>query len=870
MAFHTMQSSFAGGEVSPALAARVDSPAYTSWLKTARNFFVHPQGGVSNRPGTGYMGAAKYSAKACRLIPFVVGETEAYVLELGDGYIRVYTSAGRVLNEAGIPYEIASPYTEADVANVQYTQYDQMLFLAHPAYPPYRLTRIAPGRFSLEEHAVRFGPFQLENTDTSRKLRVYATQDTEIQTDGVAATLSFLPVVDPRYFVYGYFNDTLFFAGGDYGFDVEACVSAFNTRFSSSGVVAVNLGGIIQITSPQATGGAWNGITLRLTYRDSFVHEPAIVIEQQLSGGVNQGDPVATGDITYVLASNFDLFSPRQVGGRFGLTHPVESQYQTGILGYETSSVIIQTASDWTVRTSGTWSGTLVLEKSVDLGETWSAVKHFIRAADDDNITDMGTLPDQGEAYSLRLRACGITGEAGYELSAAAFVQQGVVVVTGFVSARQVIVSLERPCASDEWTADWAEGSFSPKNGYPTCVFFYQDRLGLAGTSAEPQTIWFSKTGQYHHFGTSRGALTDADPISINLSGKKLNAIHSVSVGSKLWVFTAGSEWTLSSAGALTPYNVQVEQQSERGSSRTPVLRVGSRTLFVQARGSSLRDFYYDYSVTAYVSEDLTLCAKHLFANKEIREICHQQEPDNLIWCVLSDGTLASLTYVAEQEVCAWTHHDTQGYFRSVCTIPNRGYDEMWFAVERDGQYLIEKLQPRLPTQQPQDQVFLDACVSKKSTTPFTQVEGLDHLEGKSVGVLADGSPLAGLRVEQGCITLPRAMTCVHVGLLYTAELQTLPVVFPTSAGPSLGNKQRIVSVVLHVADSRGGMVTLEGEQGEPLLQRALEPYNTPLALKTQPYVLPLAGSHTLTPSLLFTQTDPLPVTLLAVLYRLG
>lgn len=94
MGVHCLQASFSGGEVSPAVQARIDSPTYSSWLKTARNFFVHPQGGASNRTGTVFMGQAKYADKPCRVIPFVLGENESYVLELGEKYLRIYTPGG--------------------------------------------------------------------------------------------------------------------------------------------------------------------------------------------------------------------------------------------------------------------------------------------------------------------------------------------------------------------------------------------------------------------------------------------------------------------------------------------------------------------------------------------------------------------------------------------------------------------------------------------------------------------------------------------------------------------------------------------------------------------------------------------------------
>ena len=102
MVYHTAQPNFSGGEVSPHLYPRVDVASYGSWLKTACNFFVHPQGGASNRTGTAYVNTAKYADRNCRLLPFVLSEKEAYVLELGEQYIRIHTSAGTLLKEGEI------------------------------------------------------------------------------------------------------------------------------------------------------------------------------------------------------------------------------------------------------------------------------------------------------------------------------------------------------------------------------------------------------------------------------------------------------------------------------------------------------------------------------------------------------------------------------------------------------------------------------------------------------------------------------------------------------------------------------------------------------------------------------------------------
>ena len=866
MVLHHLQPGFTGGEVSPSLYARTDSTAYRQWVKTAKNCFVHPQGGVSNRAGTRYVAQTKKNAP-CRLIPFVIAEDESYALEMGDKYIRFYSDSGLLLKQDGTAYEITTPFPAEDLEKVNFTQHDQTLYFTHPDYAPKRLTRTGTGVFAWEDVPVKYGPFKVGNNDESKKMRI-TSEAQEVTSEGISASLSFQPLIYPEYMVWGYFNGEWFYAGENFGFDVSAFVNVFNNTYGSSGFRAQNLGGVIKIESPAATGGDWNGKELRIEYRYDFVNPPNLSVVQTLSGGSNTGEVIEVGDNQYFLESDFDIFSPSHVGGRFSLTHQVPAQYLTDALAYDDVSDAIYSGSDWALRTGGEWTGSLQVEVSRDLGETWSAVKTLSRASGEDNLYVTGNLADGETLFYVRVRALEISGEAGIELRAEAFLQEGVVVVREFADTRKVLVDVERNFGGSAWTADWAEGSFSPLSGYPACVFFYQDRLGFAGTAAEPQTVWFSRTGAYTDFGHARDKLLDTDAVSVNLSGKKLNAIRAVAVANRLLIFTAGSEWTLHASGALTPYNIQVEQHSERGAGVCAPVMVGNRAVYVQARGTILRNFYYDYTSSSYTSEDLTLCAKHLFFNRTIREICYQQEPDNLLWCVLDNGTLLSLTYLPEQNICAWTHHETQGQFISVCALPRQGYDEVWLAVARNGKYYVERLAARMVNKAPQEQIFLDACVSKRSATAFSEVSGLNHLEGCDVVALGDGNPVRGLKVSGGKITLPRAMNCVHVGLSYDMLLVTLPVCYEYGDGTGADRKKRLVSVTLKMLDSRGGFAGTDSSKLDEIVQRRSEPFNTPIALKTQDYQMTLRSAHELNPSLIIRQTDPLPLTLLACILR--
>ena len=867
MPIHITQPTFSGGEVSPHLYARADVQGYGSWLRTACNFWVHPQGGASNRPGTAYVNTAKYADKNCRLIPFIISEEEAYVLEVGHQYIRVHAQAGTLLEEGDI-YEISSPYDESDLSTLNYVQYEQTLYLVHGNYAPRTLTRGEDGYFTLEVATIKDGPFMPANTEASKKMRVVRSSSTVVS-EGVKASLSFLPISYSNYFIQAYWRGERFYDPSGYGFNVSEVVQYFYARYSSTGCVAYNQGGVLRIESPQATGGNYNGAQLVIKYYSSLTSGPKLVVTQTMSGGQNAGEVISSGEETIYIESNFDAFRPGHVGALWSLSHRVESPYQSGTLGYNGTSHVIETGGDWRLRTTGSWYGQIVLEVSED-NSTWQKVKHFTKAENEDNLNTLGNLAASVKMRYLRVRCLGISGEMGYVLQADSFNQEGIVKLTQYVNARKMQVSLERYVGEENtWTSDWAEGSFSPDAGYPSCVFFYQDRLGFAGTRREAQTLWFSKTGDYEDFGYNR-TLEDSDAISVTLSSKKLNAINSVAVGRKLLVFTAGSEWSVGAAGALTPFNVEIAQEGERGASKLPPVIVGNRALYVQARGGVLRDFYYEYSSASYTGRDLSLRSKHLFFNREIKEISYAQEPDNLVWCVLNDGGLVSLTYMLQEDICAWTRHETQGSFLSVCSIPARGYDETWFLIERNGACYIERLLPRLTSKLTEDQVFLDASVSKKSTQAFTEVTGLAHLNGREVVVLLDGTPVRGLTVSNGTITLPRAAHTAHIGLSYTATLQTLPIEYELADGSSQGRKRRIVELILKVLDSQGGLVgTSEGTLDE-LIYAPIDTYGSAASLQTRDIRKSISSSHATFPSITIQQIDPLPLTVLAILTRVS
>lgn len=142
------QPSFTAGELSPALWARTDLAKYMVGLKSAKNLFIHPHGGASNRAGLEFCGEVKTSANETRLIPFQFNTEQTYVLEFGNLYMRVYKN-GEVVVSGGVPYEVVTPYPAARVADLVVTQEADVMYITHVMHAPRKLSRLADDNWSL-------------------------------------------------------------------------------------------------------------------------------------------------------------------------------------------------------------------------------------------------------------------------------------------------------------------------------------------------------------------------------------------------------------------------------------------------------------------------------------------------------------------------------------------------------------------------------------------------------------------------------------------------------------------------------------------------------------------------------------------------
>jgi hypothetical protein len=265
-------------------------------------------------------------------------------------------------------------------------------------------------------------------------------------------------------------------------------------------------------------------------------------------------------------------------------------------------------------------------------------------------------------------------------------------ITSGTVVSGEVLVKLNADvqAIAKSWTLNTA--AFTAATGYPSTVTFFKQRLVFANTKNNPNQLWVSAIGNDGDF---LEATDDASAFSMASSSAQADNILHLAQRGGVVALTGGSEFLISSAGAFTPASAQIEQHTTYGaqSNVRPCL-VGNELLFVQRGGNRLRALSYRYEVDGLVSPELSAIAPHIAEDHGgIKELTYQQTPYSLVWMVLNDGKVASITLNRDQEMNAWAQHDFGGSVRSVCALPQAaGNDLCFMLVTRKTSVVLEQL----------------------------------------------------------------------------------------------------------------------------------------------------------------------------------
>lgn len=402
--------------------------------------------------------------------------------------------------------------------------------------------------------------------------------------------------------------------------------------------------------------------------------------------------------------------------------------------------------------------------------------------------------------------------------------------ITARTSTTVVTMTVSSTLGGTGAVATWRLGAWSDTTGWPSAVSFFQERLCFANTTNQPQTVWMSKSGDYENFepttlGSSPAAATlDDNGITLTISDDRVNAIRWMSAGRQLVVGTVGGEFTIGASSnneAITPSNAVVKRETTRGCADIQPVRIGQSVLFVQRAERKLFEMAYNYEVDAQVAPEMTLLADHLFRS-QIKEVAYQPEPWSVLWACRDDGMLLSFVYLRDQSVTGWAQHPiggsaTDNKVLSVAVIAGTGQDELWLVVERTVsgatvrhvEYMTYEFYPADENDK-DDAFFVDAGLTYDGVAADVMT-GLDHLEGKTVHILADGAAHPTKTVASGSVTLDREAAVVHIGLGYTSTMETMDLEFGAPDGTAQGRRRRIHQLGVKFWATLGANVGREG-----------------------------------------------------------
>lgn len=417
-----------------------------------------------------------------------------------------------------------------------------------------------------------------------------------------------------------------------------------------------------------------------------------------------------------------------------------------------------------------------------------------------------------------------------------------------------------------------------------------------AGTSAD-KTITFKDSGltgdQIESIYSSAGALQATyweawevgdrrsneqgdpradDAIEITLAAAQPQSICWLLPKDRLWIGTASATWTLGASSAtegMSPDNVKASQHSNCGSAVMDPVGINSSTLFVQRGQKKLREMAYDFNTDSYVTPDKTILSDHILEGRADR-VVYVQDPDSVIYAMLADGDLRSMTYMPEQDVQGWSNVVTDGTFESIASIFGTTDDrtELWAQTVRtiDGtsKRFIEFMEGPHEGDTTADAFFVDCGVSYSGTATDI-VTGADHLAGEAVQVLVDGAVHPDVVVaHDGTITLEREGTQIQAGLAYESRLVTMPLEFGSDRGTSQGKRKMLSEMTVRFWRTLGGKVGLDDSRLETIKFRSTsDDMDAPPPLFTGDKTVAVPKGWTREAKLVVVQDQPLPMTLL-------
>mgnify|MGYP003132302358 CR=1 FL=1 len=644
------QIAFSGGVISPSVFSRVDLSKFGTAVKTLRNFFVQAEGGTSNRAGFQFVKEIKTSSEKTRLIPFEFNEEQAYILEFGNLYVRMYSDGGAVL-------ETAKNITAATSANpVVITSNSHGFTNGQEVYITgvVGMTEINGKYFKVADKTTN--TFELQNIDG---VDINGSAYTSYSSSGTAAVVHTITTpyttAQLEKLKFRQSNDTLYLTHTSHSPRKLVRTGAANWTLSA-----------IDFKPDQAYPTALS-VTVNTTGSETDKYVVTAVAEETAEesliglntttktiSGATQANPVVITATSHGFANGDEV----HISGISGM---VEINDRRFTVAGQTTNTFELSGEDGSGHTAYSSGG--------------SANQTFVKVTNSASTRDntIGwTAASGASSYNIYKDDNGLFGFIG--------------------STDQTSFTDDNIAADLDDTAPKWRQPFETATNYPGAIGLHEQRSVWGNTTTDPLTVWMSQTSQFENMNVS-SPTRDADAVTIRLvTGRGNEVRHFRSFQDRLFIFTSGAVWSLKPGGdvdAITPASKKLSIEEYLGSTDVPPLTIKSNLLICSGQanlGFEIHSLGYKFDTDAYAGSDLTILARHLFESQTINEWTYAERPFHLVACVRDDGKLIVMTYLQEHQVFAWSIWEPSGTnaaFESVASVPEGQSDVLYVIVKR-------------------------------------------------------------------------------------------------------------------------------------------------------------------------------------------
>ena len=808
----TFKQAFSGGEISPEMFGRIADNKFQQGAATMRNFIAKPQGPAQNRPGFAYVNAVKNSAKVTRLLSFTYNTTQTMVIEMGDQYFRFHTQGQTLLYSDGSAWSNSTNYTVGDIAKHSGTNYYAKTAHSNSQPPNGTNWYALPANYIYEvpHPYLEAELFDVHYVQSADVMTLVHPSHAPRELRRLGATKWELKVIDfgsPLAAPTGVSASAYIPSSSSTDVDTYQTHSYVVTAVKASLVDESNQSSTISVGNNIFVTGArntisWNAVSGAARYR---------VYKDQ--GGIFGyiGETTTTSIIDDNIGPDFSQTPPIHENDFIG-----SNNYPGAVSYFEQRRVFAGTNNApqnmWMTK-SGTESNMSFglpirdddrIEFRVAAREA-NTIRHIIP------LTQMLLLTGSAE-----WRVTSVNNDAITPTSISVKPQSYV----GADNSQPVIVNNSLVYAA-------ARGGHIRELGYNwQANGFVTGDLSLRAPHL------------FDNFTIKDMALSKAPiPIvwAVSSNGKLLGLTYVPEQALGAW-HQHDTDGTFESVACVSEGNDDVTycviKRIVDGDVVRYIERMGTR-LFATPRDNFFVDSGATYNGTnTNGSQTVTISGGTNYTKGE------------------------TLTVTANYNL-----------FNAPPSVADK--DDAIVLVDGTDLYRLT-IQATSSQTVATAKIDKDLPVSLRNTGITTYevarnvISGLSWLEGKTVNILADGAVHPQKTVSSGAVTLDRAASVVHVGLPYNSDLNTLPMALQVEAFGQ-GRVKNLNHVWLRVLESSGIFAGPSADQLVEAKQRTTEPYGSPPSLKTQDIKIMLTPQWQDNGQLFVRQTDPLPLTVVAL-----